>query len=96
MNGLGEQQLNFVSIEGLLAYGESLARCPRVEGIESPFIPLSPLDRTGQARTAKEKLRDLVIRAQSGFPDPVQHGQAADPAVVGKGRRAGALEWCAF
>ncbi|HLB01921.1 MAG TPA: 6-phosphofructokinase [Nitrospiria bacterium] len=69
MNGLGEQQLNFVSIEGLLAYGESLARCPRVEGIESPFIPLSPLDRTGQARTAKEKLRDLVIRAQSGFPD---------------------------
>ncbi len=69
MNGSGEQQLNFVSIEGLLAYGESLARCPRVEGIEPPLILLSPLDRVDQARTAKEKLRELVIRAQSGFPD---------------------------
>lgn len=64
-----EKNLGFVTIEGLLAYGEALARCPRVEGVESPSIPPPSADRVDRAQRAKEPLREFVSRAQAGFPN---------------------------
>src|SRR6266545_4742241 len=62
-------QLDFVTIEGLLAYGELLARRPSREGVELPNAPTPSLDRSHQARAAMEQIATFVQAAQRGFAD---------------------------
>jgi 6-phosphofructokinase 1 len=66
MESTGER-LDFVTVEGLLAYGEWLARRPAMEGIEYPPVPSALADRPRRAREAMEKIRAFVQRAQRGF-----------------------------
>jgi 6-phosphofructokinase 1 len=74
MQDPGEKDLEFVTIEGLLAYGEamalrpSVAAGPQVEKTELPPRPLSPADRTQKSMAAKNAVRQLVSQAQNGFP----------------------------
>lgn len=65
----GEKGLEFVTIEGLLAYGEALASCARVEGVDPP-PKIPPLeDRVSRARAATEVIQRFVNRMQSGASD---------------------------
>ncbi len=66
---LAEKNLDFVTVEGLLKYGEALARCARVEGAEAPPIPNRSIDRARLTRTAMEQVREFVRRSAAGFPD---------------------------
>src|SRR3989304_8208832 len=69
MTGSGEKGLEFVTIEGLLAYGEAMADCPRVKGAHPPPRPAPSNHRVQQVQAAMEQIRQFVNRAQAGFPD---------------------------
>ena len=80
-------KLDFVTVEGLLAYGEALAtRVSRVseEAVTLPS-PLTPApDRPRRAREAMDKIRAFVRRAHSGFPDAEAYRRARR-AVIDEG-----------
>lgn len=64
------ETLDFVTIDGLLAYGEALTRLPRMtEGVVLPPPPPPRSDRAALAREAMEAIREFVRRAGAGFPD---------------------------
>src|SRR3989449_8014159 len=67
LRGLAMDQLDFVTLEGLLAYGEVLAHRTAGEGMVLPPAPSPSADRSRRAPEAKEKIRALVQRAQNGF-----------------------------
>ncbi|MCC6139194.1 MAG: 6-phosphofructokinase [Nitrospira sp.] len=60
--------LDFVTIEGLLAYGEQFARQPAVDGVLAPPVPAPSNDRAARTRQAMAQIVALVQRAQAGFP----------------------------
>jgi len=60
-----KDRLEFVTVEGLLAYGEMLARRTPGEGIALPPIPTSSVDRPQRTRNAMEK-----IKATTALPIP--------------------------
>ncbi|OGW68523.1 MAG: hypothetical protein A3A88_08170 [Nitrospirae bacterium RIFCSPLOWO2_01_FULL_62_17] len=83
MHAEGEK-LDFVTVEGLLAYGEALAtRVSRVsaEGMALPAPPMPAPDRPRRAREAMDKIRAFVQRAQNGFPGAEAYA-AARRAVI--------------
>jgi 6-phosphofructokinase 1 len=63
------EDLRFVTIEGLVAFGEALARRePRVAGVSRPaLVPRS--DRVGLAVEAMPAVRAFVERVSAGVPD---------------------------
>ncbi len=68
MNGETEN-LEFVTLEGLLTYGEALARRQHMDGVELPR-PLADMeDRPQRAREVMAAIRTFVQKAQNGFPD---------------------------
>ena len=78
-------QLDFVTIEGLLAYAEEFARRSPATDVEPPAPPPSTGDRIKLAHAAIDRLRRFVQDAQKGF-----HGAAAYRAA----RRAVLEEAC--
>jgi 6-phosphofructokinase 1 len=67
----GDQDLEFVTIERLLAYGEALIHAPRADGADSPPLPSARTfdQRAALARGAMEAVRRFVIGVQAGLPD---------------------------
>ncbi len=59
--------LDFVTIEGLLAYGERFARRPAIDGVLAPPAPAPSNDRVARAHQAMARIVELVQRAQAGF-----------------------------
>jgi 6-phosphofructokinase 1 len=78
MHDAGEQGLEFVTVERLLAYGEQLARCPRADGAQAPSPPGASHDRPRRAQAAIEAVRQFVTRAQAGFPNAAAYDAARD------------------
>ena len=76
--------LEFVTIEGLLAYGETLASLTRAEGAPAPPILPPSTDRGQQAHEAMRLIQAFVQRAQTGFPD-AQAYAAARRALIQDG-----------
>lgn len=73
--------LNFVTLEGLLAYGEALMRLPRIGDVTLP-PPVPPrADRLERARTATSEILALVHRARKGFADAAEY-RAARQRVI--------------
>ncbi len=68
MNAEGEK-LDFVTIEGLLSYGEAMARRPAVEGADLPPPPISSEHRRQRAQDAMASIIAFVQRAQTGYPN---------------------------
>ncbi|GJL68755.1 MAG: hypothetical protein NPIRA06_13900 [Nitrospirales bacterium] len=70
------ENLEFVTINGLLAYGETIARRPPVEGAE-PHPPLTSLeDRPQRTLEAMAAIRLFVQEAQKGFADAAGYRDA--------------------
>ncbi len=72
-------KLEFVTLEGLLAYGESLARRTSVQGAVLPASPAPGVDRAGRigrAREAMDRIRVFVERARNGLPDAERYRAA--------------------
>ena len=82
--------LEFVTIEGLLAYGEALARLDRAEGAPAPPAPVPSADRVHRAHEAMTLIRTFVQRAQAGFPD-AQAYEAARRSLIEDGCKGDAL-----
>jgi 6-phosphofructokinase 1 len=78
------EQLAFVSLDGLLAYGEALSRRTAGEAVTLPPAPPSDTDRPRKIPAAIEPLREFVRRAQSGFADADAY-RAARAAVLDRG-----------
>jgi 6-phosphofructokinase 1 len=68
--------LDFVTIEGLLAYGEAIIRRPPVEGADLPPPPAVSGDRPQRAREAMGAIQELVQETQGGFADAAAYRQA--------------------
>ncbi len=60
-------QLDFVTIEGLLTYGERFAARPSSAEVQPPVAPAPAKDRAKQAYVALDAIRLFVRNAQSGF-----------------------------
>ena len=78
-------QLDFVTIEGLLAYAKEFAGRPPAADVNAPAPPPSTGDRIKLAHAAMDRLRRFVQEAQSGFPSA---------AAYRAGRRAVLEEAC--
>lgn len=77
------EYLNFVTSEGLLAYGEALMRLPR---IGDPALPLpAPEDshRIERTRQATAAVLSLVRHAQVGFADAIEYLTARQAILDG-------------
>src|SRR3569832_1230851 len=74
-------QLDYVTIEGLLAYGEEYAGRAPVSNIESPAPPPPIETRAKLAEAAIERLRRFVHEAQNGFSGAAAY-RAARGAVL--------------
>ena len=70
------ENLDFVTIDGLLSYGEAMARRLPVEGAELPPPPVSSGDRPERAREAMAAIRMLVQEAQCGFANAAAYKNA--------------------
>ena len=71
MNTLGEtstDQLDFVTLEGLLSYGEELAQRMAGDGIVLPSAPPPLPERPRRVEDAMDAVRAFVRHAQIGFP----------------------------
>ncbi len=62
-----EENLDFVTIKGLIKYGEALAQRSHMEGIELPPTPPPTGDRPRHAEEAMAAIRGFVQNAQAGF-----------------------------
>ena len=89
-----ETGLEFVTIEGLLAYGEALARCPRVERVDRPQVAVPEMDRAQGIHAAVAAVRQFVARAQAGFMDAAAY-RASRRAVIERVCRGDELLWYA-
>jgi len=70
------EELNFVTIDGLLAYGEAIAQRPVKEGAVVPTLPKKLNDRPQRAREAMTALTAFVKDAQVGFANAAAYSQA--------------------
>ncbi len=73
--------LDFVTIDGLVAYGEEFARRPSQDGVLLPPAPPPLTDRAGRARAAMKKIAAFAQTAQGGFPGADAY-RAARKAVI--------------
>jgi 6-phosphofructokinase 1 len=78
------ETLDFVTLEGLLAYGEAFARRAMGVDVESPPPPALSMDRLTRAQDAMGAIRDFVRRAQGGFSDADDY-RAARRALLAEG-----------
>lgn len=62
-------QLSFVTLEGLLSYGETLSRREAADGVTLPPPPPPATDRLQRAREVLPQIRAFIERAQAGFPN---------------------------
>ncbi|MEO6203219.1 MAG: 6-phosphofructokinase [Nitrospirales bacterium] len=75
------ENLEFVTIKGLLAYGEAIARRPPVEGAE-PHSPLpASEDRPQRALEAMAAIRVFVQNAQAGFANAAAYREARQRVI---------------
>src|SRR6476469_9433585 len=74
-------QLDFVTIEGLLAYAKDFAGRPPAADVKPPAQPRSTEDRIKLAHAAMDRLRRFVQEAQNGFPGAAAY-RAARRAVL--------------
>jgi 6-phosphofructokinase 1 len=70
--------LDFVTLEGLLRYGEALAHTTRIapDQISLPSMPTAASDRLRRAREATEAIHRFVQHAQAGFPSAAEYRMA--------------------
>ena len=59
--------LDFVTIEGLLAYGERFAERPHGPEVQLPAVPAASNERANRAYAALDAIRLFVRNAQSGL-----------------------------
>lgn len=78
------ETLDFVTVEGLLAYGEAFARRARNADVELPPLPAPAVDRRTRTQDAMEAIRSFVRRAQGGFTDADDY-RAARRALLAEG-----------
>lgn len=79
-----EKELSFVTLEALLAYGETLSRRAATEGVSLPPPPPPATDRLRRAEAVKQHIRSFVERAQAGFPSAEAY-RAARRTLIDKG-----------
>lgn len=77
--------LDFVTIEGLLAYGEQFARQPAIDGVSAPTAPAPSNDpandRAARSRQAMAQIKAFVDRAHAGFPDAAAYRSARQALI---------------
>ncbi len=71
-----EEQLDFITLEGLLSYGEAIARRPPVQEVELPSPLPATADRPQRAQEAMAAIKDFIERAQEGFPSAAAYRDA--------------------
>ncbi len=76
------EQLGFVTVEGLLAYGEALLHREAGDKITLPPAPPEISDRARKVEPAMEALRALVRRAQAGFPGAEAYRTARSAVIA--------------
>ena len=74
-------QLDFVTIEGLLTYAEDFARRAPATDVATPPSPPATGDRVKMAHAAMERLRRFVLQAQGGFSGAAAYRAAKQAAL---------------
>ena len=68
--------LDFVTIEGLLTYGERFAQRSQGAEIQPPAVPAPSTERVQRAEAALDAIRGFVRQAQSGCPGAQAYREA--------------------
>jgi len=63
-----EKNLEFVTVESLLSYGQAMVDAPKAKGSNPPQKPKSSDNRIEKAESAKEDIKRFISEAQQGFP----------------------------
>lgn len=79
-----KEEPRFVTVEGLVAYGEAMARRTPPEGVTFPPPLPAAADRVRIAREAVSKVQAFVDRAQHGFADAEAY-RAARQGLINEG-----------
>lgn len=75
------ETLDFVTVKGLLAYGEALVQRPHVDGSEKMALPMANPNRLQQVPKVAEAIKAFVQRAQTGFPDAETYRSARSTLI---------------
>jgi 6-phosphofructokinase 1 len=76
-----KDMFDFVTVDGLLAYGEWLAGRPSAEGIVFPDPPVASIDRAAYVPQAMAAIRAFVQQAQAGFRDAMAYTTARQTVI---------------
>ena len=76
-------QLDFVTIDGLLAYGESLARRSSSDKYRLPPPPPASTDRRRRAEEATDRIRAWIQRLPAGLPGAEAYRAARQEVITG-------------
>lgn len=63
-----ENDLDFVTVQSLISYGEAMVNAPRAEGSYPPPRPTPSNDRVLKVESAKEDIMRFVSKTQKGLP----------------------------
>jgi 6-phosphofructokinase 1 len=73
--------LNFVTLEGLLVYGEALMRLPRTGNLMLPPPGQTRSDRLERARVGTSETLSFISRARKGFADATEYHAARQTVI---------------
>ena len=76
-----KEPLHFVTIDGLLVYGEALAKRPFAEGIQLPSPPLATMNRSKYVQGAMLAIKGLVEQVQTGVMDAAAYNNARQKLI---------------
>ena len=63
-----ENDLDFVTVQSLISYGEAMVNAPRAEGSYPPPRPSPSNDRVLKVESAKEDIMRFVSKTRKGLP----------------------------
>lgn len=76
-----KEELRFIMLQGLVAYGEAMAKRSPPEGVIFPSPPAATPDRVRLAGEAVPKVKAFVDRARQGFPDAEAYRMARQALI---------------
>jgi len=71
-----ENDLDFLTVESLISYGQAMVDAPRAEGSKPPSKPKATKNRVKKVESAKEDIKRFISEAQQGFPAAADYRSA--------------------
>ena len=85
-----QNDLDFITVESLLSYGQAMVDAPRAEGSIPPLKPKATKSRIKNVESAKQDIKQFVSEAQKGFATATDY-RSARQSIIDKTCKGDAL-----